>query len=163
MDDIRKEQQCDRGDRDSLEERVRRLEDLRAVEAVLVAYARCVDGRDAEGVGALFTEEGTLRVPEASPLVGRDRIANVYRRLLGALKASTHVVSNQEARLVGPDRAEVRCVLWAWEGFEGSLVFEGAQNRFSFGRYEAVMVRGEDGRWLMESLTISFAGQTASK
>lgn len=146
----------------SLEERVQRLEDLRAVEEVLVAYARCVDEGDAAGVAALFTEKGQLRVPEADPLVGRAHIAKVYGRLLGALKASTHVVSNFEACMIAPDRAFARCVLWAWEGFSGSLSFANEKNRLSFGRYEAQLVREGDGRWRMAALAISFAGQTAS-
>lgn len=144
-----------------LEERVRRLEDMRAAEAVLVAYARCVDEQDATGLAALFTEEGRLCVPGAEPVIGRARIAKLYGRLLGALSASTHVVSNFETELIAPDRACVRCVLWAWEGFGGSLSFAGPKNRLSFGRYVGQLVRQGGGQWQMTSLTISFAGQTA--
>lgn len=145
----------------SLEERIRHLEDVRAAEAVLVAYARCVDEQDATGLAALFTEEGRLCVPGAEPVIGRARIAKLYGRLLGALSASTHVVSNFETELIAPDRACVRCVLWAWEGFGGSLSFAGPKNRLSFGRYVGQLVRQGGGQWQMTSLTISFAGQTA--
>lgn len=144
----------------SLEERIQRLENARAVEGVLVSYARCVDRRDAEGVAALFTANGVLRVPKGKPLAGREHIARVYRSLLGALAASTHVVSNFETQLAEPCRAKVKCVLWAWEGFESPLVFAGPCNRFSFGRYEAELVCEADGCWRIEELVISFAGQT---
>lgn len=143
-----------------LEERVRHLEDVRAAEAVLVAYARCVDEQDATELAALFTEEGQLCVPGAEPVIGRTRIAKLYGRLLGALSASAHVVSNFETELITPDRARVRCVLWAWEGFDGSLSFAAPENRLSFGRYVGQLLRQGDGRWRMTSLTISFAGQT---
>lgn len=145
----------------SLEERIQYLEDVRAAEAVLVAYARCVDEQDAAGLAALFTEEGQLCVPGAEPVTGRARIVKLYGRLLGALSASTHVVSNFETELTAPDRACVRCVLWAWEGFGSSLSFVGPENRLSFGRYVGQLVRQGGGQWQMASLTISFAGQTA--
>ena len=160
MDCYRKEEKRNDGsDALSLEERVQRLEDRQAVEAVLVSYAHQVDARDAEGVAELFTEDGQLQVPGAAPLIGRARIAKVYGRLLGALKSSTHVVSNFEVAFTAPDCVAVTCVLWAWEGFDGSLHFGGAENRFSFGRYAAQLVREEEGRWRMASLAISFAGQ----
>lgn len=149
----------------TLEERVRRLEDVRAIEEVVSHYARCVDALDAEGVAAVFTEEGQLCGPGFPPVCGRAKIAKLYGRLLPAIALSAHGVSNIQVCVTAPDAAVAHCALWAWDGTGESLSFGDdvvEENQFSFGRYEFALVREPDGEWRASAMNIHFAGQTGS-
>lgn len=147
---------------ETLEGRIRKLEDVRAVEETIFHYARRVDMRDASGVAAVFTDQGCLRGPGLPAVQGRQRIERLYRKLLPQMTSSTHVVSNVQVWLNEPDHAIAYGVLWAWEGFGTNLTFQPGQtdNRFSLGRYEFALVRDEEGQWLISDMHVSFAGQT---
>lgn len=147
------------------EERVQRLEDVRAIEESMAHYARAVDEGDAEGVAALFTAEGCLCGPGFPPVCGRAKIEKLYGRLLPAIAASSHGVSNAQVCVTGPATALAYCVLWAWDGMgaDARLSFADgavAANQFSFGRYEFSLVREADGEWRVAAMNIHFAGQT---
>lgn len=148
----------------SLEERVARLENRCSIAEAIAHYARCVDERDAAGVAAFFTEDGSLYGPGFPAVRGRATIERLYGRLLPAMHSSTHIVSNLQVLEEGPDAALAACVLGAWEGFGDCLAFDDAQgeNRFSLGRYEFHLVREPDGQWRADAMRISFAGQTGT-
>lgn len=149
----------------TLAERVQRLEDVRAIEETIAHYARCVDDCDAEGVAAIFSEEGRLCGPGFPPVCGRAKIARLYGKLLPAISLSTHVVSNVQVCVTAPDAAVAHCVLWAWDGAGEGLSFGddvAGENQFSFGRYEFAFVRESDGEWRVTAMNIHFAGQTGS-
>lgn len=144
----------------SVEERLARLEDERAIREIAAHYARCVDAKDAEGVASTFTEDGAFCGPGMDPLCGRERIAKVYGHLLGRMNSSTHLVGGEQVLFRGSDEAFLQCSFFAWEGFHEALVPE---DRFTFGRYEFDLVKEPDGQWRARALYICFAGQTGSE
>ncbi|WP_031464438.1 nuclear transport factor 2 family protein [Sciscionella sediminilitoris] len=94
----------------SLEERVRRLEDLDEIRRLDATYCRLLDSGDWDGLVALFAPDGEFR--------GLDRVRGhgELRRFFGALaegglSAFWHHVTNLEITVDG-DRAQVRSALW---------------------------------------------------
>ena len=86
-----------------------------ALWALVEGYARCADRRDAEGFGALFTDDARLVVVEPDgnarrPLVGRDALAQIPVRL-GRYDETRHLVSDHVVEVDGPDDAHgtARC------------------------------------------------------
>ena len=144
----------------TLEERVRRLEDVRSIGEVVAHYAQCVDNRDGAGVASVFAEDGRLVCPGAPPICGRAKPAKLYGRLLAAIASSTHVVSNLQVCVTGPVSAKAHCVLWAWDGYGEELDLAATSDQFSFGRYELDLVLEADGEWRVQAMNINFAGQT---
>lgn len=144
---------------ETLEARVARLEDERAIKEVICHYARCVDLQDAAGVASIFTEDGAFCGPVMDPLKGKANIQKVYTYLLGKLNSSTHMVGNEQVLFTGADSAILYCCFIAWEGFHEALV---PDDRFTMGRYELDLVREADGEWRARALYVSFAGQTGS-
>lgn len=144
----------------TVEERIRRLEDVRSISEVVAHYARCVDNGDGVGAASVFAEDGSLVCPGAPPICGRAKLAKLYGRLLVSITASTHAVSNLQVCVTGPDSAKAHCVLWAWDGYGKELDLAASADQFSFGRYELELVRETDGEWRVQAMNINFAGQT---
>ena len=145
----------------SLEERVARMEDYRAIHELLAHYARCVDARDGVGAASVFCENGELHGPGAPAIAGRQRIARLYGKLLGRMTSSSHMVGNEQVLFTSRDTACAHCVLLAWEGF-GAALDASVDNRFSLGRYELELVREADGEWRVSAMNVHFAGQTGT-
>lgn len=143
----------------SLEARVERLEQERAIKEVIYHYTRCVDNADPVGVASIFTEEGAFCGPDMDPLQGRAKIQKIYSYLLGKLSSSTHLVGNEQVLFTGEDAALLYCDFAAWEGFHETLATD---DRYTLGRYELDLVREDDGEWRVRALFVSFAGQTDS-
>ncbi len=139
----------------SLEERVARMEDRERIEELLAHYARCVDAQDAQGVGAAFIEDGELCNPGMPALKGRARIAKLYGKLLPAMSTSSHLVGAQQIAFTSKDEALVHAAFQAWDSYKD----ESALDCFSFGFYEAYVMREADGEWRIAALNVNFAGQ----
>lgn len=139
----------------SLEGRVARIEARERVEELLAHYARCVDVQDAQGVGAVFTEDGEMCNPGMPALKGRARIAKLYGKLLPALRTSSHLISAQQVLFESSEKALVHAAFQAWDSYRA----DDAPDCFSFGFYEVEAVREADGEWRMAALNINFAGQ----
>ncbi len=138
-----------------IEERVAYMEARESIEELLPHYARCVDVQDAQGVGALFTEEGEMCNPGMPPVVGRARIAKLYGKLLPAMRTSSHAVGAQQVLFESADRAVVHAAFQSWDSYKA----DDALDCLSFGFYEVEAVREADGEWRIATLNISFAGQ----
>ncbi len=144
----------------TLEERISALEDVRAIEEALYHYAWAVDMKNAQGVASCFTADGAIRAPGSDrALAPQEAIAKVYGKLLGSMTSSTHLLSNVQVQLVSATQAVAHAPFASWEGFHEALV---AEDRFTFGRYEASLEKEADGQWRIKVLCISFAGQTGS-
>lgn len=126
-------------------------------EALLAKYARFVDAGDAAGVASLFAEDGELRTADAPPIVGSRHIGKLYGRLLGAIRASSHIVGAQDVDMgrAAQGAVESHAPFHAWD----SYVDDATPDCTSLGTYDAEIRREPDGRWRIHALTIGFVKQ----
>ncbi len=129
---------------DTLEARLRQLEDLEAIRQLLVDYAHCLDSADHAGYADLFTEDGELnaRMGQAK---GRDAIRALLDDRLGddpsaPRKTAFHLIGNPVIKLDG-DRATSNA-LWAYITHDE----QGYPMILQLGHYTDVLSR-EDGHW----------------
>jgi ketosteroid isomerase-like protein len=129
----------------ALEERVQRLEDVAAIQRILVEYSARIDARDFTGYAALFAREGTWQ-NGATVRRGREEIQAMLVGLFGTPEAGYvnredyHLVSNPQVDVQG-DRATARS--------RHLLVMRGENGQpqpMLAGLYEDEFVR-EDGEW----------------
>lgn len=131
-------------DRVTLEARLRRLEDLEEIHALLTEYQRMLDGKDLTGYAALFASNGEFVAGEmrAQGHEGiRALVAGMFGNLLRTDQGDdAHLVLNPSVHLDG-DRATTQ-VTWAYvvRGPKGQPVLS------KLGHYDDVLVR-EHGRW----------------
>ncbi|MBT0962930.1 nuclear transport factor 2 family protein [Denitromonas iodatirespirans] len=81
---------------------------------VLRAAARA-DGGDAEGLAALFAEDGMLVRPDGIRLQGREAIRAAYAAR-PAERLTRHVVSNTLVEIVSPTEAQACSYVLLWSG-----------------------------------------------
>lgn len=81
----------------SIEQRLRRLEDLEAIRALIASYGPLADAGDADAVAALWMPDGTYAVGGMGEASGRDAIA-------GLIAGETHrdLMAQGCAHLLGP-------------------------------------------------------------
>jgi 3-phenylpropionate/cinnamic acid dioxygenase small subunit len=101
---------------EGLEERLRRLEDIVAIQRLHHAYARCLDVRDIRAYAALFAEDGEWLSGE-SRAVGRDAIYELVTGIMDDLwreqeGRTVHLVGNATIEVEG-DRA-AGSVVWVF-------------------------------------------------
>jgi ketosteroid isomerase-like protein len=127
---------------DALEQRLRRIEDERAILQTLYTYGHAIDYDDEAAFADCWTEDAVLEWPWREPIEGREAI-------LGAFRAHTHAPAvyhkhfmvEPQVELDG-DRASVHCMYARLDRDD-----TGAPYLRSFGRYIDALVRGSDGRW----------------
>src|SRR5690606_7890825 len=96
----------------TLEQRVQQLEDVAAIQRILVDYAARIDARDFAGYAALFAREGTWQ-NGTTVRRGRQEIEAMLVGLFGRPEAGHvnrddyHLVSNPQVDVQG-DRATAR-------------------------------------------------------
>jgi hypothetical protein len=124
-----------------------------AVRQTISDYVVAGDRRRLQDLAACFTEDGTMQIGEADPLVGRAAIVENLDRVLPSERVPTHahhhIASTHFAR-VTPDGAD------AWSYFT-VMTDIGADH---WGRYRDRFVPAE-GRWLLESRRITVDGSAA--
>jgi hypothetical protein len=99
------------GHGDSLEARVRKLEDLVGIHELFVMYGRYLDAGDVGSYAKLFTEDGELMLGPLGRAQGREQIeAMMSRTLSGGTGRSYHLVTGPVVQLDG-DRATAE-VMW---------------------------------------------------
>lgn len=82
------------------------LEDVHAIEQVLLRYFDRVDALDPEGAAALFSADARIEIMTGREIVGRDAYARLLRAVLEQYVRTTHAVSNMRVTVDG-DRAEM--------------------------------------------------------
>jgi ketosteroid isomerase-like protein len=132
----------------SVEERLRRLEDLEEVRRLDAVYCRLLDDGDWPALVDLFTPDGVF--DGLSRVVGRADLLSFFSGLgTGGLTAFWHHVSNQEVEVTG-DAATVRSLLWQ------PCVVDGVPH-VAAGRYTDELVRtGEGWRYRVKQVRFSY-------
>ncbi len=136
----------------TVEERLRRLEDLEEIRALLVEYARCLDAGDHAAYADLFTEDGELRA-QLGEAKGRKAIRELLdARLLDsgerARRTARHQLANPTITVDGDTATST--VLWLFVTHDDDgypLLLQG-------GRYDDELVR-DGGRWRFKRRTIT--------
>lgn len=139
----------------SIEERLRRLEDVEAIRTLDATYCRLLDDGDWPALVALFTEDGAF--DGLSRVRGhRDLLAFCGRLADAGMTVFWHHVSNHEIGGTG-DSATVRSLLWqpcvvegvrhvAAERYADELVRTGEGWRYRIGQVRVLLLGGADGR-----------------
>jgi ketosteroid isomerase-like protein len=129
----------------TMEERLRRLEDERAILRTLYLYSHGIDyDLEAEWLDC-FTDDARLYWPGQEPYEGHRAIAEVFR-------AHPHAPASWMKHFVALPLIEVEGDSARVNSYYQRLVgepwtAEGGPKVASFGRYEDVLVRGDDGKW----------------
>jgi ketosteroid isomerase-like protein len=130
----------------TLEDRLRRLEDLEAIRSLSAEYCRVLDVGDWPALAQLFTEDGEFVGLDRAQ--GHEGLIRFFAGLAdGGLTAFWHYVTNLEIDLDG-DTAEVRSALWQ------PCVQDGVPH-VAAGRYVDTVVR-DGGRWRYRARRVSF-------
>ena len=119
----------------TVEDRLRRLEDVDAIRAVDAAYCRSIDTGDWPGLVALFTPDGTF--DGLHVVTGHGALLSFFSGLAGSGMRFWHHVSNHEIEVDG-DAATVRSMLWQ------PTVVDGVPH-VAAGRYRDRLVRTAEG------------------
>lgn len=86
----------------SLEERLRRLEDILAIQQLFIDYGLALDAGDLDRYAQLFATQGTINLGPIGCATGRSKIqalmAQTLERLVGS---SFHIVSSPQINLHG--------------------------------------------------------------
>jgi uncharacterized protein (TIGR02246 family) len=131
----------------TLEERLRRLEDLEAIRAVDAAYTRAIDTGDWPGLASLFTPDGTF--DGLQRVSGRQALLAFFSGLAVSGMRFWHHVSNYEILIVA-DTATVRSMLWQ------PCVVHGVPH-VAAGRYRDRLVRTSDGwRYVLKQVRFDY-------
>jgi len=155
------------GGAESLEERLRAVEDQLAIEQLLMRYAAALNTDDADTYVSLFTPDATFELrrqvgepPFLGPFQGRDALRKQWfpdapASTAGAMQFGPmrHVTTNYEINVAG-DTATVRA-------FFIEVVSNGANmppgskppTIHAMGRYEDELVK-VDGRWLFSKRVV---------
>jgi uncharacterized protein (TIGR02246 family) len=135
----------------SVEQRLRRLEDLEEIRRLLEEYARCLDAGDHAAYAALFTEDGELHA-QLGEAKGREAIRSLLDARLKepgrTPRTAFHQIGNATIELDG-DRATSR-VMWAYVTHD----YGNYPLILQVGHYDDVLVRDGD-RWRFRRRTIT--------
>ncbi len=132
----------------SVEERLRRLEDVEAIRQLDAVYCRLLDDGDWPALVQLFTPDGSF--DGLSVVTGHADLLTFFSGLAaGGLTAFWHHVSNLEIDVAG-DTAGVRSLLWQ------PCVVEGVAH-VAAGRYSDRLVRTDAGwRYRLKRVRFSY-------
>lgn len=92
--------------RNSTDDRIRRLEDIEAIRNLIANYGPLADIGDAQGVAALWTEDGSYSVGDFGDAKGRDHIAalilsDTHQQLLtagcGHILTAPHITLDRDS------------------------------------------------------------------
>jgi len=93
---------------EALERRILALEDTNAIRNLKARYAAyCDDKYDADGIAALFTEDGIWESKGVGPFVGREAIRGFFLRASSIYTFAIHYALNGHIEVNG-DRAKAR-------------------------------------------------------
>lgn len=139
----------------TVEARLKRMEDLRAMEACICYYTDCADLGDAAGMTDCFAEQAVLRwAPDREPAArGRTGIYHELQALMGRTKAQKHYCTNFQFRVYSGCQSAGVCNLYAWQVWNDGTITE------SYGHYMFEMVL-EDGAWRIQNLCLAISGKT---
>ena len=117
------------------------MDDVRAVEQVLLDYFDGVDRRDAEAAVSVFAPDARAEIMTGKVLEGRDRIGRALGRVLVRYARTSHHPTNARVEIDG-DRAVLRTYVYAYHRMTTGDVWH------LWARLYDGMER-RDGRWLI--------------
>ena len=117
------------------------MDDVRAVEQVLLDYFDGVDRRDAEAAVSVFAPDARAEIMTGKVLEGRDRIGRALGRVLVRYARTSHHPTNARVEIDG-DRAVLRTYVYAYHRMTTGDVWH------LWARLYDAMER-RDGRWLI--------------
>jgi len=134
---------------ESLERRLREIEDREAIRELPLRYCDCVWRRDADGVGALYTEDGRFDLGlDSGPIEGRAAISAFLRQSFS--EGGPWPFIHNHVFDINGDRARGRC---SFEVRAGDFI--------SFGFYEDEYAR-EGAKWRFRSRKAVLLGAARS-
>ena len=128
-------------DAGSIEQRLRRLEDLEEIRQLFVDYGQYLDAGDFEAYADLFAADGEVRLGPMGSAQGRDQIkALMEQALAGVIGTGDHLITSPRVQIDG-DTATAE-VMWTviQRGPDGAPVVS------MIGRHRDELVREND-RW----------------
>jgi hypothetical protein len=133
----------------TLEARVRRLEDIEAIKALKHQYClHCDNDYDPDGLAGLFTEDGVWDGGLFGLAESRDGIREFFTETSKVVKFAIHHVTNPLIEVDG-DTATGHWYLW-----QPMVMRDADQALWLAARYNETYRRGEDGAWRFERLTL---------
>lgn len=143
---------------ETLEQRLRRLEDCQAIREVFFHYAQSTDKCDPEGQASCFTDTGVLKWGDNFDtwFVGREAILAHLQAAKGAILTGSHYVTNFQFLFEDENTAIVHAYFYAWQHFKD---YPKKSECHTLGRYETQLVRDTDGEWRFQSFYVVTAAQ----
>jgi uncharacterized protein (TIGR02246 family) len=133
---------------DTVEVRLRKLEDVEGIRSLLVHYGRALDKRDFQAYGALFAQDGSWKGgmgTATSPDAIAKMVAAGFERMSPSLYTnSNHVMTSFDVEVNGDTATAWSRWTWVVVGADGKPQTERA------GHYEDTLVR-ERGEWKFKS------------
>ncbi len=120
------------------------------IEATLKAFMESLNGGDAAGVAAHYTDDAALLPPDAARIDGRAGIQGVWQGLIDA-DVRDITLTTQEVDVFGDVANEVGTISATAPGEDGTRVQLA-------GKYVAVWKRGDDSTWRLHRDIWNFDG-----
>ncbi len=124
----------------TLEERLRRLEDERAIVRALEAYGQAIDYGDREMFLGIFTADAALDYSGAGRFVGTEEIAQFFSTFSAPETYNKHLVVQPLIEISGDEASVLSSFLFLQKGSEGPMLSH-------YGRFHDRLVRQPDGSW----------------
>jgi uncharacterized protein (TIGR02246 family) len=115
-----------------------------SVDSLWISYAEAADRRDAVGFGSLFAEDGVLLFAPGPTMRGR---AEIEKCLVDRYTA----IDARAIRIVQEDLRAGGSVAYQGGTFEEDFT-EGGTEKTAYGRFAAMLERGDDGVWRFRRL-----------
>lgn len=133
----------------TLERRVRRLEDIHDINALMFRYAEINDsGKDPDAMVSLFTEDGIWQNPAYGKFVGHEAMRAYWTDIGKLTSFSLHYMTNQVVEL-DDDGTQARCSCYHFGTATQKAQAFWIAIRFS------MRCRKTDGRWLFSEMTLN--------
>jgi len=110
-----------------------------SIEAILKTFSKSLNGGDAAGVAAHYTDDAALLPPDAARIDGREGIQGAWQALIDA-DVRDVVLTTEEVDVFGDVANEVGTIRATAPGENGGRVQW-------VGKYVSVWKRGGDGTW----------------
>ena len=110
-----------------------------SIEAILKTFTKSLNGGDAAGVAAHYTDDAALLPPDAARIDGREGIQGAWQALIDA-DVRDVVLTTEEVDVFGDVANEVGTIRATAPGENGGRVQW-------VGKYVSVWKRGGDGTW----------------
>ncbi len=110
-----------------------------SIEAILKTFSKSLNGGDAAGVAAHYTDDAALLPPDSARIDGREGIQGAWQALIDA-DVRDVVLTTEEVDVFGDVANEVGTIRATAPGENGGRVQW-------VGKYVSVWKRGGDGTW----------------